>query len=405
MSEQALEGITVADFGQTWAGPHLARTMGDMGARVIKIESMKRMDVIRSLPPHVTDQAPTLNNSGYYNWLNRNKMAITLNMSTDKGSALAKEILKISDTLVENYSRGVMEGFGLDYETVKQVNPGLVYVSLTAMGSDGPYRNYVMYGRPQVYVSGLAEITGLPENPPHPTNVSWGDPVAAHYGMFAMLSALHHRKKTGRGQLIELSQWEGLISSTPEATLNYSFNNYIMTRQGNKHESMAPHNSYKCIGELSWITIAVACDEEWQGLCQVMGSPDWAKDEKFSNQKSRWENQDEMDGHIEDWTTSHEPYELTALLQAAGVAAFPTLSNRMIMEDPHLNDRGFFEEWDHPEVGMRKYDGMLWKMSKTPGRINKRAPLLGEHNEYVFGELLGLSSEEIEKLIEEQVIY
>jgi benzylsuccinate CoA-transferase BbsF subunit len=403
MLKQALEGITIADFGQTWAGPHLTRTLGDMGALIIKIESMKKMDVIRSLPPWLEGQDPTPNNSGYYNWLNRNKMAVTIDLTTDKGSALAKELIKHCDALVENFSRGVMEKFGLDYESVREVNPEIIYVALTSMGSDGPYKDFVMYGRPQVYVSGLAEITGYPDGPPLSV-LSWGDPVAAHHGAFALLAALHERKKTGQGQFIELSQWESLICLSPESILEYTLNGRIMTRQGNRHETMAPHNSYKCREPLSYITIAVSNDEEWKALCRVMENPAWADEEKFSGALSRWENQEEMDAYIEEWTMGFSSYELTERLQEAGVAAFPSLSNRGVVEDPHLKARGFFEEWDHPEVGWRKYDGILWKMSKTPGRINRRAPNVGEHNQYIFGELLGLTQEEIDQLMEERVL-
>ena len=299
-----------------------------------------------------------------------------------------------------------MERFGLDYESVKEVNPNIIYVSLTALGSDGPLKDYVMYGRPQVYMSGLAEVTGYPDQPPHPINISWGDPVGAHHALFATLSALHYRKKTGQGQLIELSQWEGMINISPENILDYTMNKRIRKRHGNRHEFMAPHNSYPCSGgDLKWVTIALTDDKEWDALCKVMGNPEWSKDEEFSDSLSRWQNQEELDNHIEQWTMNYTPYEITEMLQKVGVAAFPSLSNRDLVEDPHLNERGFFEEWDHPEIGKRKYDGLLWKMSKTPGKINRRAPLVGEHNDYVFGELLGMSQDEINKLIDKKVIY
>ncbi len=408
MNKMALEGITVVDFGQAWAGPHFGRTLADYGARVIKVESQKRMDVVRTLPPWPAGAVPGPDNSGYYNWLNRNKLGVTIDLTTARGSELAMEILKISDVVVENYSRGVMEKFGLDYESVKKAHPEIIYVALTAFGSDGPFKNHVMYGRPQIYISGLAHITGYPDRPPHPINISWGDPVGAHHAMFAMLSALHYRKKTGQGQYIELSQWEGLIGISPENIMDYILNKRIRNRQGNRHEFMAPHNAYRCAGgELKWVTIAVATDEEWESLCEVMGNPEWANNEKFADGLSRWENQEEMDRHIEAWTMNYTAYEVTEMLQKVNVAAFPTLSNRGLVEDPHLNARGFFEKIDHPDPEMngRKYDGLLWKMSKTPGKIRHRAPLVGEHNNYVFGELLGMPQEEIDRLVEEKVLF
>ena len=408
MNKNALEGLVVADFGQAWAGPHFGRTLADMGATVIKIESQRRMDVVRGLPPWPLDTMPTPNNSGYYNWLNRNKLGVTLNLTTSRGVEICKEILKKCDVLVENFSRGVMVKYGLDYASVKEINPKIIYVALTAFGSDGPYRDYVMYGRPQIYISGLAETTGHPENPPHAINISWGDPVGAHHAAFAMLSALRYRKKTGKGQYIGLSQWETLINITPENIMDYTLNKNVRTRQGNKHEFMAPHNAYKCAGgDLKWVTIAVENDEQWEKLVNVMGTPDWAKGEKFQDALSRWENQEEMDGHIEEWTINYTQYEITEMLQKEGIAAFPTLSNRGLTEDPHLNERGFFIDIDHPDPEMkgRKYDGFLWKMDKTPPTLRYRAPFPGEHNNYVLGEMLGMPQEEIDKLTEEKVLY
>ena len=220
-----------------------------------------------------------------------------------------------------------------------------------------------------------------------------------------MLSALHHRNKTGRGQYIELSQWEGLIGFVPEAIMDYTVNDRVRNRQGNRHDFMAPHNVYQCQGDLEWVTIAVKTDEEWSALCRIMGSPEWAEDVRFSTVQARWDNQDELDGYIEQWTVQFTPRQVTDMLQGANVAAFPVLSNRGLVEDPHLEARDFFEEWDHPEAGRRKHDGVLWKMSKTPGKIRKRAPLIGEHNDYVFGEILGMPQNEIDRLKEEKVIY
>ncbi|MBW1819529.1 MAG: CoA transferase [Deltaproteobacteria bacterium] len=406
MTKMALEGITVADFGQTWAGPHAGKLLADMGARVIKIESMKRMDVIRSLPPWADEENRTLNNSGYYNWLNRNKFGVTLDLTTPRGSELAKEIIKISDVLIENFSRGVMDRFGLDYASVKEVNPKIIYVALTALGEDGPFRDFIMYGRPQIYMSGISFVTGYPHMQPHPTNISWGDPVGANHSVFAILSALHHRKKSGQGQYVELSQWECLIGISPENIMDYTLNKRVRNRQANRDEFMAPHNAYRCSGgDLKWVTIAVAGDEEWNALCRAMGNPEWTHDEKFTDTLSRWKNQEEMDRHIEAWTVGYTPYEVTEMLQKVGVAAFPCLSNRGLVEDPHLNDRDFFEEYDHPELGNTINDGLLWKMSKTPGKIRGGAPLVGEHNNYVFGELLGIPQDEIDRLAEEKVIY
>jgi crotonobetainyl-CoA:carnitine CoA-transferase CaiB-like acyl-CoA transferase len=383
----------------------MGRLLADMGARVIKIESRARMDTVRTLHPFPSDMEPGPNRSGYYNWLNRNKLGVTLNLKTTRGAELAMDIIGISDAMMENYSVGVMKKFGLDYESVRKVKPDIIYASLSPLGTDGPYKEYVMYGRPQVYMSGLAQITGYPDQAPNSTNVSWGDPIAGCHGAFAVLSALRYRSKTGKGQYIELSQWEGLIGMIPEAIMDYTLNKRIRKRAGNRHEFMAPHNMYRCKGDMQWVSIAVGSEEEWSGLCEAMGHPEWTTDEMFSDMLSRWQNREKLDPRIEAWTMSHTPVQVTDMLQQKGVAAFPCLSNRGLALDPHLKARGFFQEWDHPEIGRRTYDGVLWKMSKTPGKIRRHAPLVGQHNHFVFGELLGMPKNEIDQLEKEKVIY
>ncbi len=191
--------------------------------------------------------------------------------------------------------------------------------------------------------------------------------------------------------------------------MDYTLNGTVRTRQGNRHDYMAPHNAYPCAGgPMKWVTIAVETDEEWQAMCNVMGNPEWAADKKYADAMGRWEHQEEMDVHIAEWTRQYTNYDVTRMLQEAGVAAFPTLSNRGLTEDPHLNARGFFFEiTDHPEPEMqgRKCDGLLWKMSRTPGKIRRRAPMVGEHNRYVFGEFLGMPQSDIDRLVEEKVLF
>ena len=406
MKKMVLDGITVLDFGNAWAGPLFARTMGDMGARVIKVESLRHPDVTRALAPRIPDQPVTINNSGYFSYMNRSKLSVSLNVTKPEGLELARKLIGISDFLVENYAYGVMERLGLGYAAAREINPRIIYVSMTALGSKGPISHYAMYGRPQVYLSGLAHTTGYPDQPPHPTNISFGDPVATHHGLVAALAALRYRAKTGKGQFIEMAQSEGLLCFQPETVMDYMLNQRVRGRQANRDEFMAPHNVYKCKGgHLKWVAIAVATDEEWNALRQAMGDPGWARDEKYADQLGRWKHQAEMDPQIEAWTLNHTDYEVTEMLQKAGVAAFPCLSNRGLVEDPHLNARGFFLEWDHPEIGRQKYDGMMWKMNKTPGGVSRCAPLFGEHNNYVFGELLGVPQAEIDRLTEEKVLY
>ncbi len=404
MEEFALEGIRVVDFGWYWASPYLGMLLADMGAEVIKVESLQRLDTVRILPPYPDGQPGGLNRGGIYNMYNRNKLAITLNLAKPQGIELAKRLIAVCDVFTENYSPRVMKNFGLTYDQVRQVRPDIIYASLSAYGATGPEKDYVCYGGPQTYQSGLASVTGFPDGPPV-GGEPYGDPTAGLFAAFAVLAALHHRSKTGKGQYIDLSQWETLVVLMPEAVMEYTMNRRIRPRMGNRDDIMAPHGCYRCQGERSWVSIAVGSEEEWQGLCEALGNPAWAREDRFSDAFRRWKNQDELDKLIEEWTLKHTDYEAMQILQGAGVAATPCVNNQQLVEEPHLNQRGFFVEDDHPEAGKRTIIGVPWKMSQTPGGVYRHAPLFGEHNEYVFGELLGLSSKEIATLAEEQVIY
>lgn len=406
MGVMALQGITIADFGWIWAGPQLTKYLADMGAMAIKVESKRHPDNVRSLPPWPPpDHSPGLNRSGTLHANNRNKLGITLNLTKPKAVELAKRLIAVSDIMVENYSVGVMNRFGLGYEAVREVKPDIIYISMPAFGNTGPYRDYVAYGKTQSFISGLANSTGYPDQPPHDCGVSWGDVVAAAHGAVAVLSALHYRNVSGKGQFIDLSQWEALASLMPEAIMGYSLNRQVRSRQANRDDIMAPHNCYPCKGHMEWVAIAVATDQEWDGLCQALGQPEWCRDERFADAFRRWTHQDEIDRHIEAWTRTRSAYEVMEVLQAAGVAATPVLSNKGLDEDPHLGARDFVVEQDHPGVGRLRHTGLLWKMSKTPGQVYRHAPLLGEHNRYVFSELLGLPEDEMAALMEEEVIW
>ena len=406
MGRMALEGITIADFSWVWSGPQVTKLAGEMGARVIKVESRKATQTERSLPPWPGPKhEPGENTSGFFNMVARNKLGITLNLRNPEAIELAKRIIAISDIMIENFSVGVMERLGLGYAVVKEIKPDIIYISMPPYGSTGPYKNYVSYGRPQIYISGLAEITGYPDQPPYFTGMSWADPVAASQALFAVLSALHYRNNTGEGQFIELSQWETMMCFIPQTIMDYTLNGQIQTRRGNRDDIMAPHNCYRCRGEMEWVAIAVATDEEWEAFCHALGDPKWFQNERFADGYLRWKNQDELDKLVEEWTVGHTAYEVMNILQEAGVAAAPVLSNKGLAEDPHLNAREWVVEMDHPEIGRMKYSGMLWKMSKTQREGHSHAPLMGEHNEYVFGELLGIPEDEIARLIENEVIY
>jgi crotonobetainyl-CoA:carnitine CoA-transferase CaiB-like acyl-CoA transferase len=234
--------------------------------------------------------------------------------------------------------------------------------------------------------------------------INYGDPIAGIEAAGYILAAIRYRRRTGKGQLIDVSQREVTTCLIGEAIMDYSMNERVQKPLGNRHPSMAPHGCYRCQEEDMWVTIAVGSDAEWQALCQAMGKPDLAQDARFADVASRHQNQDELDAIIEEWTNERDHYQVMDSLQRAGVMAGAVLNPKEVVEDPHLSERGFYEVITHPEAGTYPYAGMSWKLSKTPGRIRMPAPCLGEHNDYVYSEILGMSEEEVAELAEEEII-
>ncbi len=415
MTTLPLEGIRVVDVSMWFAGPMATRLMGDMGAEIIKIESLKHIDPWRGpvktnpalmsrFPVTIETDRPFDCRPGF-NLQNRNKLGITLDLAAPKGKEIFKKLVEISDIVIENYTPRVMEKFGLDYDVLKQINPGIIMMSMPALGRSGPDKDYLAFGQTIDCLSGMAFRTGYEgEEPMLQSGLSYGDPLSGMNAAFACLAALRHRRRKGQGMHLELSQVEGLIAFNADSIMDYTMNSRIQERMGNHHPTMAPHNCYQCKGEDQWVTIAVSSDAVWQRFCEAAGQPAWAEDSRFSDTLARYQNQKELDGLIEQWTLKHDHYEIMRILQKADIPAGPVLDSKELLEDPHLNERGFFETVTHPEAGSHTYIGMYAKLSKTPGSIRKPAPCFGEDNEYVFGELLGLSSEEMDQLEKEGVI-
>jgi benzylsuccinate CoA-transferase BbsF subunit len=231
------------------------------------------------------------------------------------------------------------------------------------------------------------------------------DLMSATTSAFAIIAALNHRQNTGQGQHIDLSSVESLAVFTGDALMDYIMNGRVRSRRGNQDDIMAPHNCYRCRGDDKWVSIAVSKENEWQAFCQVMGNPDWTRDEKFSDAYCRWKYQEELDRLVTEWTVNYTHYEVTEMLQKVGVAAMPSFSNQEIFSDPHFKERKLAVEVEHPVMGKQVVLGAPWKLSETPAKVTKASPTMGENDEYVFGELLGMPSSEIKQLMQEQVIY
>lgn len=412
---QALAGVRVIDLSQVLVGPYATKLLADMGAEVIRIECAARSGRGGALPrlrpggdfgaafPGSDTGEHSYNRFAYYNEVNRNKYAITIDLSKPRGVEVFKRLVKISDVVVENFSPRVMPNFGLGYEALKGINPKIIMISISAYGQDGPYRDYVSYGEGIEAMSGLSKLTAYPDGAPLKPGVAYADATAGLHAAFAILAALRYRQIKGVGQYIDLSIREALTPMLGEAVIDYSMTGKIPKPHGNRHPRIAPHGCYRCKGQDKWIAIAVSSDKAWRALCEVMGNPRWCQDERFADAAGRLRHRTELDDRLDKWTAGHDNIELAKLLQSRGIKAGAVLDAAGLVNDPHLRERGFFEMVEHPEAGRHIMPGVSWKMSRTPGRVERPAPCFGQHNRYVFGKLLGMSDKEIEELAREGV--
>ena len=410
-----LEGVTVVDLTQAWAGTYATCLLGDMGAEIIKIEARNRPDVWRgTVEPELAAQAPQnylggnpgskpYERQSLYHSVNRNKQSVTLNLRMDKGVEIFKRLVKRGDIVAENFTPRVMGNFGLGYNTLKELNPAIIMISMPGYGTTGPLKDARGVGGTIEPMSGMSSLIGYPDGPPMNHGTMYPDPLAGMMAASTLLMALHYQRRTGKGQFIDLSQQEVATSMLTSALMDFSLNGRVRGRRGNRHDFMAPHQNYPCRGEDEWIAIAVSSDEEWQNLVQAMGSPAWVEDEKFGSMLARNHNGDELDRNIKEWTIRHNKYELMEQLQSVGVAAGAVNSPIEVVDDPHLQARGFIKDLDYPGVGRLKTPGLAWKMSATPGRIRHTAPTLGQDSEYVLGKHLGITADEYQELVKKKV--
>lgn len=402
MNNQPLKGIRVADFGQIVAMPFTAQILGWLGAEVILVETKHRLTT-RAWPPFA-EAEPGVNRSGGFNTINNTKLGCTLNLREPQGMELAKRLISISDIVAENYSTGTMERMGIGYQDMQRLRPDVIYLSLGAFGRTGPMKDLAGFHSVINLFSGLAAVTGHTGSHPRILGGIFPDPFSGCYCVLSILEALYHRAKTGEGQYIEVSMTEALATLLPEAVMEYSLNGKEAERVGNKHKDKSPHDIFRCKGNQRWVAISVDGSSQWQTLCLVMEHPEWRQDPRFAGDDNRQKNQDQLTPLIEAWTVSKSPEEVAGLLQSAGVAATPVMDSDEVLADPHMIERGFVTQVEHQETGSRPMGTVSWAIDGERPSNFRPAPLLGEHNQYVFCNLLGLSEEEVNGLVESGVI-
>jgi benzylsuccinate CoA-transferase BbsF subunit len=405
MADLPLSGIRVLDFTWAWAGPFCTMQLAHLGAEVIRVETTARPACVTRLIPPFADDVAGPNRAGYFNQYNQGKRAITLNLTKPEAIEIAHALVKHVDLVVDNYAAGVMDKLGLGYDKLRSIKPDIIMASLSGYGQTGPYKGFVGYGPPASAAAGMFFGTGYEGGDPGEIGISYPDPNAGIFGAFAIMAALTHRALTGEGQFIDQSQLETALVLMPEGLLQYNLAKREPERHGNHDVVMAPHECYKAAGDdEKWVSIAVGSEAEWRAFCGAIGQPKLADDARFKTAELRKQNETALDQIVTEWTSTRDRWEITRTLQAAGVAAFPSMGNKDLAEDPHLAERGYLVQLEHPEVGNRIHAGIPWKMSGTPCAVRKPAPLRGADTEDVLKSLLGFTLDRIEQLRKTEVL-
>ena len=399
-----LAGVRVTDFTWVWAGPMATLQLAHLGADVIKIESAGRLDTVRTAPP-LWEGGANPDRSAYFNQYNQGKRSLRLNLKNPAGRDLAYELVRRSDIVVDNFSAGAMERMGFGYETLRQIKPDLVQISMAGHGQTGPIASYVAYGPTQVPMMGLAALTGFAEGPPREAGISYGDPNAGLHAACAILAALTHRRRTGAGQYIDMSQWEAALPLVVEGLLSYQMTGTQPPRMGNRDEFQAPQGVFRCKGDDEWVAISCWSDDEWQRLTRTIGRSDMADDPALASAAGRKAHEAEVEAAIAAWTGGHTRELAAQALRNAGVAAAAVATTAAVVADPVLAGRDFWVELEHPSVGTRRHAGIPSRFSATPLFVRSPAPALGQHTEEVLREVLDLSDLEIERLRDQGALH
>src|SRR5215510_2039369 len=400
--EKALSDVTVLDLGQVIAMPFCTMLLADMGARVIKVESLEQAKERLSLDMKrvrngVEERVPV------YQYRDRNKQAITLNLKTPQGVALFKELVRHVDVVTENFSVGTMDRLGLDYKTLQTLNPRLIYAAITAFGQYGPYAPHRGYDILAQAISGYMSITAFPEGPPTRSGQSISDYYAGMLCAFSIVSALHYRHRTGKGQRVDLALLDSLLIALDNLGERYTVGGEVLTRAGNVSFGGSSSGIYPATD--GHVAIAAgASDAVWRRFCEIIGRAELTRDPGFATAAARRDRRDQVAAIIQEWTGKRSRADVVSVLSSGGVPAAPVNNVVEMVDDPQVRAREMFVEMDHSKYGRVKTTGTPLKLSETPGQIRWLAPMPGEHNDDVYVGLLGHSKDELARWKAEGVI-
>lgn len=395
MPKKVFEGIKVAEFAWVGVGPQSSRYLADHGATVVRIESHTNLEMLRGAGPFPANK-PTLDGSMFFGKYNANKYGASLDLNHPRGKELAWRFIKWADIVTESFRPGTMKKWGLDYQSVRKEKPDIIYLSTSMQGQEGPSSSFAGTGSMLCAIAGFGEISGWPDRMPSPPYGAYSDYFCQRFNSLALIAALDYRRRTGKGQWIEQSQLESSLQFYSPLIMDYMINGRISGRNGNRVSHACPHGIFPCEGEDNWVAIVVFNEDEWLSLCNSIGSPEWTKNDKFSTHAKRKENEAELEQLIGNWTSARTAEEVETHMQTANISCHKVVKNSDLFADPQLKHRNYFVKIDHPVIGKPTYQQQAdYILSKTPREVTKPSPCLGEHNEYVYKELLGMTDEEI----------
>ncbi len=402
MNNKVFEGINVIDFGWAIAGPLTLKYLADYGATVICIESLQRPDLLRTSAPF-KDGITDINRAGYFAYFAANKYSINLDLNKPGGIEIARKLVSWADIVADSHRPGILERWKLDYTELVKLKPDIIMIRSSNQGLTGPSALQPGLGNHINGLGGMVNLVGKPAEEPVSLMVAYTDYFVPHFAASALISALDYRRKTGKGQLIDISQFETGLQLISPLLLDYSTNGNETTAKGNSCDYAAPHGVFRCKGDDRWCAISIFTDEEWQSMCDVMGNPKWTRNPDFSTLLARKTNEEQLNKLVEEWTSQRSPEEVMMVLQKAGVAAGVVQNARDLYNDVQLKNRECFWIDGHKELGKFSYLGQPSQLSATPAKLYRGAPSIGEHTEYICRQVLHIPESEFEQYVIEGI--